>query len=596
MSRWTTLGLLLVVGALGALAYRQARYEVEHPEETQTALFAGVEPTRVRAFRLENLERSIHVRLERTDAGVWFLTDPIAYPAEPAVVEQVFELIAGNLAGPVPEVLADPAKAGLAPVRGFLEVEEELEGAGGAKEVRRTRVSLGDVDLDGQRVFVLRDGAVLRTARNLETLLSRDVPDLRSRRLFRVDPNGVIEVQRKGRIYLPDAIAPDATLQLRAEGAGWRMYAPIRAHADAEYAAAFTRALATLVVERFVTDIPGADLAPYGLAPAWFSVTLVDRHGASSTLEIGQDAGQKTFAKFPEQPHVFQLGDFAWNTLVDGVGDLPRHLEVELFRVRRDHLDTVELVRGARVTRLRRAPDGAWTVAEKVPEQAEFGLEQPAEAATVERFLTDLEATKIGAYLLERKAADVLPTDGAPDALWVTPLRDLRQGGWLGARVRTAEGTELRSLVREGEDVVAGVDVAIDDLLARGVDHFLRRLVWDVSEPQLRELAFTRGERTKRYVRGDGFTWRPIDAAVPARELRQLLDSILFLKADGEVPPAAREPLTDTVRIELVDAEGQALQAELGRNAAGAVELSHGLRRARALDQGLLDAIAALFD
>lgn len=591
MSRFTTLILLLVVMALGLSVYRQAQFEAEHPPEVLEALFKGVEPARVSAIRFENLERSIHARLERDGRGTWFLTDPIAYPAAPEVVDQVLQIVTGNVAGPVPPALADRAAAGLAPMRGFLEVEETMpEGP-----VRRTRVELGAVDLDGQRVFVARDGRVLRTPRNIETLLQRDLPDLRNRRLFRVDPTAVVEIERLGRIYLENS-APSADWSAIAEGESWRMYRPLRARLDGHGMALYTTLLGSLRVARFVTDLPGADLEPYGLAPAWFSVRLRDRRGAESIVEFGQDKFRKTFARHPGLPHVYELEDQSWNLLVEGVDNLGLLMEHWFHRLRRDSLAEVTLERGGRVTRLSRSPDGQWSVSERPVGETEFRLAVPAEHSAVDDLLTRLENDAKLTYLLDRRPEEAFPAGAPRDSIWLTPYGDQRQGGFVGGLIEAADGTQLLAFAREDEGVLAGLDPALNEVLDLDATHFFRRVVWDVTEAYLRELTITHAGRTKRYVRGDGFTWRPSDADVPARELRQLLDSILFLKAAAEVPPAERSELGDIVRLELVDADGKRLVAELGVNPAGVVELVHGVRRAKALDQSLHAALRALCD
>ncbi len=591
MNRLTTLFLLLLVGGLGFVVYRQSQREAAIPTADAEPLFRGVDPALVRAIRLENLERSIHARIERDDNGVWYLTDPIAYPAAPEVVEQVLMIISANLATPVPTELQDRAAAGLAPARGFIEVEEEQVGGGR----RKVRVEMGAVDLDGQRVFVQRDGRVLRTMRNLESLLQRDIPDLRSRRLFRVDPSSVVALDRRGRVFL-EGSAPSADWSVAAEGYGWRMYKPVRGRIDADFMGLYSRAIASLRITRFVTDVPDADLARYGLAPAWFSIRLQDGHGIESTLEFGQSDDRRSFARRPGQPHVYELGANEWNTIVEGIDNLGELMEREFFRLRRDMLQDVTFERRGAALRLARGIDGSWSVAERPAGMAEFGLPVPAESSAVEEVLTRLETQAKLTVLLDRPVEDGFPAGEPRDAIWVTPVGDRRQGGFCGRRIRGAEGTELLAFLREDEAVLAGLDVAIEELLDLPASHFYRRLVWDVAEAFLSELSITHAGRTRRYVRSEAFTWRPSDAEVPARELRQLLDAVLFLKADTEVRPADRAELTDVLRLELVDMDRQRLVADLGRAPDGTIELTHGTRRAKALDQGLHAKLAALVE
>ena len=148
MSRLTPLILLVVVAVLGTFAYLQTEREAGTISEDGLTepLFPGVDMGRIAAMRLEDIKGSLHLRFERDRAGRWFLTDPIAWPAEQNLVLEIEQVIERNRVVAVPDALVDQARRSFEPPQGFIEVEEALDGGG----VRRTRVELGAVDLDGR--------------------------------------------------------------------------------------------------------------------------------------------------------------------------------------------------------------------------------------------------------------------------------------------------------------------------------------------------------------------------------------------------------------------------------------------------------------
>jgi hypothetical protein len=100
----------------------------------------------VRAIRIDNLERSVQVKLERDAAGRWFLTDPVPYPALAALVRTLLTTLETARGEPAREV--DVHEVGLDPPRAV--VECVLGGAGGERTIR---VELGGEDVVPDRIF-----------------------------------------------------------------------------------------------------------------------------------------------------------------------------------------------------------------------------------------------------------------------------------------------------------------------------------------------------------------------------------------------------------------------------------------------------------
>ncbi|MFM7296411.1 MAG: hypothetical protein ACKO4Q_04215, partial [Planctomycetota bacterium] len=155
--------LVVAVGGLVALALWQRGEQDQRRSQAEAALLAGFDRTRVRSIRVDNLERSLQLRIERRPSE-WQIVDPVEFPAEMAVIEVLLDALSTQHARPAPD--ADPAKVSLDPPRVVIEVEEELGG-----EVLRRKIEVGAVDLDENWVFARADGAIFRTERALDSTL-----------------------------------------------------------------------------------------------------------------------------------------------------------------------------------------------------------------------------------------------------------------------------------------------------------------------------------------------------------------------------------------------------------------------------------------
>lgn len=92
--------LLLIVGALAGIALWQRGEQQSLRESAEAALLPGFDRQRLIAVRVDNLERSLQLRIER-GSGEWQIVDPIQFPAELAVVEALFDALATQHAKPV---------------------------------------------------------------------------------------------------------------------------------------------------------------------------------------------------------------------------------------------------------------------------------------------------------------------------------------------------------------------------------------------------------------------------------------------------------------------------------------------------------------
>src|SRR3989338_7945836 len=83
---------------------------------------------------------------------------------------------------------------------------------------------------------------------------------------------------------------PETKVTLKKEGDAWRLTAPLAARADQPLAQRIVSQLEWLEAERVLagTKEKPLDRAPYGLAPAHGSLTIVVKEGAITTLLFGE--------------------------------------------------------------------------------------------------------------------------------------------------------------------------------------------------------------------------------------------------------------------------------------------------------------------
>ena len=588
MSRLTPLILLAVVAVLGTFAYLQTEREGRSLSDDGLTepLFPGVDMGRISALRLEDIEGSLHLRFEKDRAGRWFITDPIAWPAEQNLVLEIEQVIERNRVVAVPAALAEQARSSFEPPEGFIEVEEALEGG----EVRRTRVELGDVDLDGRRVYVRRDGRIYRTLRNFETPFTVGLNEYRSKRIFSIRPGEVVSIERVGGWYEDGDQQLLGMLAYR-EGRGWRIDSPARAVGDPALFTLWCRFLGRLDAKRFASDRPDVELSRFGLDAPWMSLSVTGASGVVQTVQFAaKDA--RVYCRRGEEDTVFEIDTDDLFRLREPVTSF---LEPNFVRFEREGLTEVLLGRGERSVRLRAAGDG-WTVAERREGSSDYSVEFAADRRRVEDLLTALEGAEVAQYFLDVEPGDFFPVGSRDRGIWVETRDGLIQGGAFGEAVRTPEGTELVPLLRDGDDIVGGVDPAFAALVGTPLVDLLDRDLWTLSNARLRGLRIRRDGLDRSFNRADEYDWQPADAKVPARELDPVLDHLLFLRAERHVPEGEREPLEDVVEVRFTSGDGAVHEARIGRVASGEAQVQLGALRAVLQRQELHADLVAIMD
>ncbi|MAF65460.1 MAG: hypothetical protein CMJ84_07365 [Planctomycetes bacterium] len=553
MGRQTTLWLLLIAALAAAAVWWQRGREADGDLGLiDVPLFEGIEIERVRGLRVDHLQRG-NFAFERDGRGAWIITDPIAYPADQAVMRVILDAVARSRAVVVGSAEADPAALGLAPPQAVLVVEETLAGG-----VREHRLELGALDLDGCSVNVRIDGRILRTLRTLHTTLERSVDDYRSRRLLDMLPQGIVTVDRSGAVQHADEEAPiPLGLSAVLDAGSWLALTPRAAQLDPLELSVITVGAATLRIEGFVDD-DEPDLSRYGLAEPTFSLELGNAAGAREVLHFGQTLrkSDRWFVCRAGWPHVWRLSR---DQVLRVVVPFEYLLDRRLLRVERAGVDALVLSDGARTLRVERT-GGGWRA------RVDDGVPFPADEARVEDALSRLEQAELVGFDLDRPAGGV-----SFEHSLTIEAGGRRLGGRLAAAPEEGPDGDVLLFRRFGDDVLGLVEPWLGELVSAPASSWRSVELLTVEEVSLSGLTLKRGERVRSFTRDARGRWTPVGEEREAVELLAALDPLLFLRAARFSESGAPEP-SEWIEVILEHGDGARTSVTIGRGSDGGAE------------------------
>jgi len=566
MARGTLVFLVLLVGVLGWFALEKRR-EAQRggPQVEEFPLAPGLEPERVRALRVENLERGLAIKFERDAQGRWYMTDPVEYPAQASLVRTLLRTIADARGEPLDGV--DPGELGLEPPKAVIECVSVEEGG-----ERTLRLELGGLDFDPARVLArvpghphtLAGGSdVFATTRALVNTLDRNPDDYRDNRATGLSPQEIVALQRKGTVFSNEAGGPIALEFAALLGPdGWKTAASPFVTLSPDAMGLLARGATDLVIERFADDAP-RDLARYGLEPPVFTLELESFDGRTTRLAFGHspdfaglDVGAVTwFCRRDDYGHV-------WEVRTRDVELLTRpatlFYEQSVLRAIREDVQRVELT-GDGARRVLERERNAWTVRRVVEPERGDEPRYPAETAEVEAALAVLERAQLAEHLRE----SFEPVEPSL-AFRVRLTNGSWQGGRLGRPTRDpGSGAEGLQYLREGDELVGVLGREVGELCRRPADTFRSRRVHQVLEAEVRIVQLARAGQTYGFLNDGNNSWTTQGTTLAAPEGFTLsLDALLNLGARRWLEPDEA-------------AEGEvALEVGIGLGAADPLEFS----------------------
>lgn len=560
----TILVLLLSVAVLGGLAWLvQGREELAAETGAERALVPGLEYASIEELRVDNLERGLQMTLRRDDeGGGWDIVDPLVYPADGALLKLLMDALVLNRAEPWEGELGALA---LDPPRVVVEVS--VRGDAG----RPRRIEVGGVDVDRQHVFVRVDGVLLRTLRNLDTTLERDLHEWRDRLLLGISPGSIVELRRHGRLPpVPGAEPEDLTLEAVNDG-GWRATRPYQVALAPEGIGPLLTTLAYLRVDGYEDDAP-TDLALYGLDPAELTLEVSTVQGERHVVRLSRAPGGGRFLLHLEgSPHVYSLKPESLSWLLAPTDML---VDREIARTVRERVRALCLVADGRETRLE-SRGFSWYLGTGEP-GAEIATPRLADSDMVSDLLGAIESARV----LELLPDVEWPASGEVHGVYLE-VEGERMGGEIGPAYASPLGTEGRLFRRLGDTLVGLVDAELLEVARADPDSLRSLVLHRVSELDLVqakvEAPFAGVRRT--WTRDADGRWRPEGSEGEARDFAALVDRLLTVRATRFAEPGevfADE--TGTVGVRLLDVTGETRAAFLLSLLAGQAEDPAGAR------------------
>jgi hypothetical protein len=594
--------LMALVAGLAFLRLQRARETARGgPELGEFPLRPELVAARVRALRVEHLERSFQIKFERDAAGRWFLTDPVSYPAQAALVRTLLTTLEGARGEPAPE--ADPAQVGLAPPQVVIECTQVAAEPGGAE--KKLRVELGGLDLDSSRIYARvpdHPGAaaggcdVFRTTRVLANTLERFPDDYRERRATSLPAEDVVALRRRGQVYLAEeGRRVDLLFDALLGPDGWKRVGLPTVSLDPTAMALFVRGATELAIERFADDSP-QDLAPWGLAEPAFTLELELVAGESVTLLFGSRTASAD-APVGEQTWYCQRQDYAhvWEVRTRDVELLTRPSELFfdqlVVRALRTDVGRLELEGGGTRRVLAREKE-AWNVWEHSADASGGPPGTPGNAGAIEEALALLERVQLAEHL---PLEPFEPCD--PPCSFALVLRDgTRSGGALGRRTRDPKtAAEGRQFLRLGDEVVALIDERVLELCQRPLDDFRSRRVHQLQESLVRAIELEHGGRTYSFVNTGDNVWNPRgQSSIRAPDaFVQSLDGLLNLGARRWL--SAAPPHERVLAVRIFPTQGEENSFAFGRALDGTNVWLGATGQVAEVDGALVERLLRLF-
>ncbi len=538
------LALILGVAVLAGLVVWQLREEDEQRAKVDAPLLESFDRGRVKALRVDNLERSLQMRIERDAGGRWMIVDPIEFPAEGAVIEALMSTLeTQRLKPPLVEELP---KLNLAPPRAVLEVTEDVGG-----KPRTTRIEVGVVDIGDQLVYVLRDGVLGRTERALDTLLERDLPDWRSHHVMSFDPRTVIELSRSGRLDVEGEAPLDLELEASLDGE-WRSTAPFAAQLDPRLIGTLVQAVAGLRAESFL-DAPGP-LEYYGLAEPRVKITVVDARGSTQSVRFSPEPqGEMWYAKRDDQPHIYRVSSLAVGLCLAPTQGL---VDRSFARVARSDVQRLEIGYEERSVTLSRG-DRVWRVSSREGERVVLE-DAVADDTLVADALAVIEQARIEDLYFDRTL------DEAQVRGFVRlDLGGVKLGGVLGAPEKTSDGVEGVLFRRDGDQLVGMLPREVLELARRDASSFRSLLLHKTLELDVSYIQIARGAQKRKWVRDEHGHWKREGMESEAKEFARVVDRLLSMRANAMLL-RGDETVEGALEIDLAKYSGEHVIFTLG--------------------------------
>jgi|SRR5665213_141270 len=326
----TTIGLLVVLGGLGAYIYFVTW---KQPAEDTSAsklekVFAGLQSDKVDEIRV-NSESGDSTLLKKDKDG-WHITEPVAATAQDSEATGIASALSQlEVARVIDENPASLVDYGLGAPR----LEIDFKGPG---DKTYKKLLIGQKSPTGANLFAKRNDEkrVFAIAAFQEATLNRSTFDLRDKTVIKFDREKVDHV---------DVTADNKTLELAKAGGDWTIVKPLQAPSDNAAIDGLIGKIQSAQMKSIVGDnVSAADLKKYGLDKPTASITL-SLGSAKATLLVGGKAGDGSlYAKDASSTLVMTVDPTLMDDFKKGPDDYRRK---DLFTFRAYDASHIEFTR-----------------------------------------------------------------------------------------------------------------------------------------------------------------------------------------------------------------------------------------------------------
>lgn len=324
---WSTLGLLLVLGGLGAYIYFVDSKSEPSDSAAKEKVFGTLTADDIEEVEVKSAEGD-RSRLQKAD-GKWQLVEPVKTSADESEATSIATSLASlEISRVVDESAANLSDYGLQPARLELAFRKK-----GEKELQR--IAIGEKTPTGSDLYArsLTSNRVFLIPAYLEGTFNKSTFLLRDRRILVFDQNAVTGLELSG---------GSVKASLAKSGSEWRLTSPLSARADF---AAVEGALGRLSSTQMqgIVDPEGQNLPKYGLDKPSGTIAVATG-SAKATLTLGSTDNALLFAKDSSRPIVFTVAPVLKDDVIRSVADLRRK---DLFDSRAFTTNRIEITRGA---------------------------------------------------------------------------------------------------------------------------------------------------------------------------------------------------------------------------------------------------------
>jgi Domain of unknown function (DUF4340) len=457
-------------------------------------LLANFKPADVTSV-LVRPEGQLEIRAERTN-GTWILTQPLPYPAEPAVVESLLVVL---------ERLTPATYISRRELTARPKAEEEygFSSPQATIMVRRGEnlsiLFIGAKTAPGDQVFVQvvgDEGAYVVDADMLK-FIPRKADDWRNRTFLDA------KLLAFDRLVVTNG-SKTFELQRDRENSLWRVVTPdFPARADSATVEELLQGFQPVRASQFVSDDPKADLEGFGLQTPALILTFAQGTNTLATLEFGKAATNNS-----NQSYARLLGN---NAIVTVAKDLPEVWRASTANAFRDtHL--IALTGSRPVDRIDVRADDHFTLIRTNDSWRIMPQNFSADAALVKDLLTNLCEMKVSQF------KDVVPTVDLPTYGLAAPSRTYAlkaatdsptdATNTLLAELQFGINQEHKIFARRtDESSIYEIQPGDFQRLASASYQFRDRRIWDINETNVASVTVRQDGKERKMLHKAKYEW-----------------------------------------------------------------------------------------